>query len=561
MEYGPREVICEMPPQVPRLPAEMVTDIRPPMTPVMRSEPVTVPSPALPIMMGANSNMFVPIPNQMHMFHQQHMPPQPDIKNLAEMLHYQFPGGLRPQLPGNPMMDPYHIQQMQYMAPRAAHLRPPRQLLKPPHMVPHTSCATVLPAPKMMCNNGNPGLIYENGHAANMPTKTTSQMSVPLDVPANTSTVLTMASSAITNVDSNGGPYKANHPGYMPCSVVPNLPVQGRTLTLGIPLPVSLSNTKVTYSIAPVTNMPPMGAVDSINNKSHLPPPPQLQPSPHMTGPPPPSLSVIHPPPNNSMDTGFHSIGSSQTNSTVTYSTPGFQTALSPATPAPTPINTQGPTQVPPSAGTPTPTHPPTPPAPPMAPPTQTPTGHGPVGSPGCSACGCNGHCNNAGPRSAPSFHYNYMWPQHPPGVFPAGFLPGLLPVSSNGLINPPNLPFAQHPLQGGPINLPNGLTPEVLYNNQHGVTLVQTGGHHGPPFVAPFPPGVVPGMPGIGNPGSHSAGSRDSSSASSTSSNGGGNGGKGKVITMCCNCGGTGHTAPECKEATMETMAQAGMS
>ena len=328
-----------------------------------------------------------------------------------------------------------------------------------------------------------------------------------------------------------------------------------------------------------MTSMPPVVAVDSGNKicshplqqlqPSPLQPSP-LQPSPHnVMPPPPPPPPLMH---SNSMEGSFHSNGPpppshTQTSTAASLSNPGFQAQHAqslPTTPTATPVNTPGATPIPPASGTPTPTHP--------TGPARTPT---PSSTPGCSSCGCDGHCRGNSTSTPPTYHYNYMWPHHP-GVFPGGFLPGLFPVTSNGLVNPPNLapPFT-HPLQPGPpISLPNGLTQEVLYNNHHGITLVQTGGQHSPaapPFIAPFPPNVIPGG-AMGHPGSHSAGSRDSSSASSTSSvgnggngtnNGGGGGSsssKAGSKAMCCNCGGTGHRAPECKETTMDAMAMAGM-
>ena len=310
--------------------------------------------------------------------------------------------------------------------------------------------------------------------------------------------------------------------------------------------------------------------IDNANNKTcpHQQPPPP--PAPSMAPPPqhivpPPAASIMHssdaP---TSVNTGILSGGSTQTSSTVTYPSPiGFQHPPSgPPTPTLTPVPTPGPTPV---ASAPTPSHTPTPAQ------TQPPTATSTV--PNCSACGCTGHCGVGLGSGVPTLHYNYMWPGHP-GAFP-GCIPHMLPVTSNGLITHPGLPFT-HPMQAA-LNLPNGLTHEVLYNTG-GLTLVQPGQQHSPVpapnFMAPFPPGLLPGGPAMGNPGlpGSSAGSRDScsSSGSSTtgaigsgsSSHGNGNsnlGNKGKTPT-CCNCGASGHVGTECKEATMDAMTQAGM-
>lgn len=167
---------------------------------------------------------------------------------------------------------------------------------------------------------------------------------------------------------------------------------------------------------------------------------------------------------------------------------------------------------------TPTPTATP-PPLPQFPPPPPTPPGS-------CSHCGCTkGHCTNSSSSSG-NFIYNMGF--FPPAqiantIFP-GFPAFMPPHGTNGFIHP--MPF--------PHGLPNGINPELLYNN-HGM-------NHGhvPPLMKQQSVSNMQFFSGNNN------------------GNGGGQDFKGKPLT-CYNCGGVGHRAIDCKELSMEEITKQG--
>jgi hypothetical protein len=168
--------------------------------------------------------------------------------------------------------------------------------------------------------------------------------------------------------------------------------------------------------------------------------------------------------------------------------------------------------------------------------PTQPPTpSHTPTSqSNGCSMCGCSGDCSatvNSTPTTQTPLTYFRFPPNLPPhmGIFPHLPPGAFLPPTSNGMVNPvQNIPYP-------PVNFPNGVTPEILYNPPF--TLM--GGHHipshlvaqmqGVPFITQCPPNQPT------------------------------NGTKAVKTLSCYNCGQSGHRATDCKETTMDSITHTG--
>ena len=328
-----------------------------------------------------------------------------------------------------------------------------------------------------------------------------------------------------------------------------------RPSSLGVPMPMivpgSMASTNVTYTMAPGTSIPPPNPLDVKN---------VMIPS---------GMSLTSTSEVSGAYTVFHQ-GCSTTSSTVTYtSSGGFQPSMpnsGPPPPGPLPYSVPGSVvtpqaavlhgpvgvrQSPSPAGTqnsisPAPVHVPNhgvPTPTPTTVPTPNPTPNGSSGN-GCSSCGCSGHCGQAAPTPTYQYNFPHVWPPNPMmphHSFPVGFA-----VTSNSMIghNLPNLPFSPHHVQQQPppFNLPNGVTPEVLYNNQTNFAMMHsaTGQHHPGHFVGPH----LPFMPGL--PPAHMGLAPAIGKIRNTT-------------PMCHNCGNSGHRAPDCKEATMESMTRSG--
>ena len=169
-----------------------------------------------------------------------------------------------------------------------------------------------------------------------------------------------------------------------------------------------------------------------------------------------------------------------------------------------------------------------------------------------CTSCGCNGQCgqtnhhtttsapsSNSGSNVATSTHpmqFNQPYLASPaqlnfPNFYPQGNMLPPGPPSSMMSHLPPNLPPSNNsrfppPMPPSPLQ---GALPEMMYgaNPQFGM----------------IPPGVQMYLMGHRGHAPHSGNS------------GGGGGGSKKGLMTCFNCGGQGHRASECREATMESI------
>ncbi len=465
-----------------------------------------------------NNNAFVPIQNPL------------EIRQLTEVASMQYSTGVPPVLPMDTQLSA-HQMQMFYM-----HQHPP--LRSPhPHMKPPLGASTIanmMPPPKLSNMNGGTHIVYEKNHMMSM-SKAANSME-PASLPSSLANLPTGSDSMSAYTKLLG--YT------LPNAMIPNpngngTSIASRPASLGLPIQNTMVNNSVTYSVPCITSAT-SSVVENLSKVTN---------GTHMHGIQP--MMVSH---TSVVDSNTYIAHHSQLSST-SCNHPMYQSSPGQPTPGIHPVPTQGPavTQpVVPMAGPngtgaalpqnmsgqalPSHGHVATPPAMPnvgnssMPPP------------PGCSTCGCHGHCVGSSTTSSSSstnfqqFSMN-MWghQQHP--MFPGYPALGIMPVTTNGLL-PPNLSFS-HPLPQMSMP-PNGINPDLVYNNQ-------------PPNF-----GVLPPIENSAN------------SVFVTSANNSGYAGthppvphnqaeKGKT-SHCYNCGNIGHNAIDCQESTMESMTHSGL-
>ena len=419
-------------------------------------------------------------------------------------------------------------QQMRMFLMHRSNLRSQHPSMKPP-----TGATGVVQSPKHPNMNCGSHVLYENGPLLQV-TKVSSHECVP-----SNATSITVSMNA--NVETLPSFDKAVMGYSIPPGVVSN---QGngaatatRPATLALPVSTAICNSSLTYSVAPMTTVSSVMSMDinKSNNGGAVPP---------LQQPMIPSSAV-----DSNAYMAYHNGQNGSASFCSTFQGQGGPVSVTPAqTPGPIPTHTPAPLPTPGSnISTPLQTsvtgvpqlphaaHVATPPAPPPAasqtsqPPNQS--------APSCSTCGCNGLCTTA--TSASNTGYpQVMWNHH--AMFP-GYPLNVMPVTSNGLV-PPNLPFS-HPLQT--MNLPNGMNPDIVYNNQpHNFNVIQQ---------SDGAPNVV--FVTSANSGSFNSGSPSHAVPTNTESTNG----KGKVVN-CYNCGEAGHRAVDCRELTMESLTHSGV-
>ena len=461
-------------------------------------------------------------------------PPPPYVQH--------FPGTVRLP-PGAPNM---HFLPRQMMSqPRSP--RMPTGM-RPPTMAPllnASSLAKVNPAGEASNSaiNGGSVLMRPSAHLQDI-------------IPMTTTTVTLVASGNISSTDTVTS-YK-NSMGYPPpvpmvaggngvaAAIMGTTPVT-RPSSLGVQVP---THTPPGYSLVSSS------CVDANPSVTPMPPPQGSTPPISVSRPSSVEISVAYTCYNPSSTTGTTAVVA------AAYSSPGAdnQSPGPPLSrdsvsagmpqPAPSPVGTA-----------------PTPPTPrQMSPPASTPT------ATDCSMCG---HCGQSRmpPSPAMACQFGGMWPGHgggggPMAGFPTAHPPHMHPMAphhrpptAHGLVSA-NVPYPPYS------PLPNGLSPEVLFNNQANFVMQQhrpppplpiatngagilgqhpalgaaaLGGHY--PMHAPTP-GLLMGHPLMHH---HHQGTLWGSKGAKN------------LSPMCCNCGATGHRGPECKESTFDMMARSG--
>ena len=438
--------------------------------------------------------------------------------HVTDSMPVPFPPGMH-----QPVLQ-IDAQQMQMFFMHRPNLRSQHPPIKSPMGAP-----AVIQSPKLPNVNGGSHVLYDSGPLFQV-TKVSGH-----DQILSSTAAITVTVSALTTADTlptyNSKPVM----GYpVPEAVASNQAGNGsvcatRPVTLALPMSASICNSTVTYSVAPITTIPTVTSVDMNKGNNGTTPQP-LQP-------------II---PTSAVDSNayiaYHNVQGCSASFSSNFQGQGGSVSATPAqTPGPTPTHTPAPLQTigsnvstplqTPVTGVPqlphTPAHVATPPAASQA--TQPPT----HSAPSCSRCGCNGHCTTSASVSNTGYP-QVMWHQHP--MFPAGYV---LPVTSNGLV-PTNLPYS-HPLQT--INLPNGINPDVVYNNQppNFNLLRQSENSSNPVFATSANSGVFSTTPPSHGVPTYSEGTN------------------GKVIN-CYNCGEPGHRAVDCREQTMESLTHNGM-
>ena len=438
-----------------------------------------------------------------------------------------------PYPPGMPrpvmQIDPQHMHMFFMHRPNLRSQHPP---IRPPMGTP-----AVIQSPRVPNMNGGSRVMYENRPLL-QETKVTCH-----DQMSNNTAAITGSMNSLTTVDTLPTYNSKSAIGYpVPTAVLSNQAGNGtagaaRPVTLALPMSTSICNSTLTYSVAPITTISTVTSVDI--NKGN-------------TGPVPPPLQQIIP--TSVVDSNayiaYHNVQSGSASFSSNFQGQEGPVSTTPAqTPGPTPTHTPAPLQTIgsnvstplqiPVTGVPqlphTPAYVATPPAPSGASQANQPSAQS---APSCSTCGYNGHCTTAASASNTGYPH-VMRHQHP--MFPASYPLDVLPVTSNGLL-PPNLPYS-HPLQA--MNLPNGINPDVIYNNQppNFNLLQQSENSSSTIFVTSANNGVFNTAPP-----SHVGPSHTESTN-----------GKGKVIN-CFNCGEPGHRAVDCREQTMESLTHNGM-
>ena len=434
-----------------------------------------------------------------------------------------------PYPPGMPrpimQIDP---QQMQMFLMHRHSLRSQHPPIKPP-----MGASGAMQSAKPPTVTVSTHVMYENGPMLQV-TQVTGHEPVP-------SSTVTVSMNSLTTVGTLPT-YNKSIMGYsVPGAVVNNQTGNGtvnasRPVTLALPRTTSICNSTLIYSLAPVTAVSTITSMDTNKGSTGVTVPP-LQPML--------PTSVV----DSNAYIAYHNVQTGSGSFSSNFQGQGGPISVTPAqTPVPTPTHNPAPLQsLGSNVSTPLQTpvtgvsqlphtlaHIATPPAPPVAsqgsqPPNQP--------SPSCSTCGCNGHCTTA--SSSNTGYTQVMWHHHP--MFPAGYPLGVMPVTSNGLV-PSNLPYS-HPLQA--MNLPNGINPDVVFNNQSpDFNLIQQSDSAlNAVFVTSANSGVVSTAPP-----SHVVPTYTDSTNS-----------KGKIIN-CYNCGEPGHRAVECSQLTMESLTHNGM-
>ena len=441
------------------------------------------------------------------------MPPVPYSTGMA-----------RPMMPIDP-------QQMRMFLMHRSNLRSQHPPIRPP-----TGVSGVLQSPKHPNLNGGSHVIFENASILQVP-KVSSHESVPSNV-----TSITVSMNTLSTVDTLPS-FDKSVLGYsVPTGVVSSQTVNSaasasRPVTLALPVSSAICNSTLTYSVVPVTSVSTIMSMDISKGNTGTAVPP-LQPII-------PSTAAV----DSNAYTAYHNGQTGSANFCTNFPGQGGPVSVTPVqTPGPTPTHTPTPlATVGSNVSTPlqtavtgvpqlphTPARAATPPAPPVASQTMQPPNQS---APSCSTCGCNGLCTTA--ASANNTGYPQVMWHHHATMFP-GYPLGVMPVTSNGLV-PPNLPYS-HPLQA--MNLPNGINPDVVYNNQppNFNIMQQSEGASNTVFVTST------------NTGSFSTAAPSHAVPTYTESTNG----KGKVIN-CYNCGEAGHRAVDCRELNMESLTHNG--
>ena len=428
-------------------------------------------------------------------------------------------GMARPMMPIDP-------QQMRMFYMHRSNLRSQHPPIKPP-----TGASGILQSPKHPNINGGPHVIFENAPILQV-TKVSSHESVP-----SNATSITVSMNTLSNVDTLPS-FDKSILGYsVPTGVVSsqtgnNAASATRPVTLALPASTAICNSTLTYSVAPVTSVSTVMSMDISKGNIGTAVPP-LQPII-------PSTAAV----DSNAYTAYHNGQTGSASFCTNFPGQGGPVSVTPvqtpgpsATHTPVPLATIGsnvstPLQTPVTGVSQLPHTPAHISTPPVASQSTQPPNHS---APSCSTCGCNGLCTTAASASNtgyPQVMWHHMFPGYPPL--------GVMPVTSNGLV-PPNLPYS-HPLQT--MNLPNGINPDVVYNNQppNFNIVQQSEGVSNAVFVTST------------NTGSFSTATPSHAVPTYTESTNG----KGKVIN-CYNCGEAGHRAVDCRELNMESLTHNG--
>lgn len=467
-----------------------------------------------------NNNTFVPIQNPV------------EIRQLTEVAAMQYSTGVPPVLPMDTPLNA-HQMQMFYMHQHPP-LRSPHPQMKPP--LGASTIASMMPPPKLPMNGGT-HIMYEKNHMMSI-----SKAANSMEPPSLPSTLATMP----TGSDSMSAYTKLL--GYtLPNAMIPNpngngTSIASRPVSLGLPIQNTMVNNSVTYSVPCITSAT-SSVVENLNKVTNGTPMPNIQPM--MVS----HTSVVD---SNAYVAHHTQLNSNSCNPPMYQSSPGQPAPSVPPLPGQGPAGPQPVIQMPGPNGS-------------GAPLPQTMAGqalpnHGHVGTPpampnvgnstlpppppGCSTCGCHGHCVGSSTTSSSTTNFQQfnvnMWghQQHP--MFPGYPALGIMPVTTNGLL-PPNLSFS-HPLPQMSMP-PNGINPDLVYNNQ-------------PPNF-----GVIPPIDNVANSVFVSSASNSGYAGTHLGQMPQNQAEKGKAKTShCYNCGNIGHNAIDCQESTMESMTHSGL-
>lgn len=374
---------------------------------------------------------------------------------------------------------------------------------------PPVPAATGLQSPQVPGN-------YENGPALDLGHEATPSSTSAAD-----------ASVSVLTPEDTLPTYNKHHTGFLAPGPVPSNPlgdgtaVAARPMALPLPVTTSVCNTVMTYSIFPVSSVSTVTSVDIHKGVSV-----------------PPQQTIL---PTSTVDSNayiaYHSV---QNGSGIPQSFQGPGGAPTAPTNAPPPMpshaaaNASTPLQTP-VTGVPHLSQTPAPVATPSASPAISQAAHQPTNPP----VPCSGTCSCSFSTGSSPGYPPVVWQNHP--LFNTGYhAVSLISGSSNGLV-PPSLPYS-HPLH--PMNLPNGLNPDVVYNSQPpNFNVLQQHSENAPSsaFVTSANSGAFSTAPPAHVVPTHIESHN------------------GKAKKRCWNCGEAGHLAADCKELTMDALTHNG--